>query len=231
MPPWDMVEALGTWFAGVATAGSLFLGFSILRSDRKKEQRSQALRFVYWDEGRLGLRKGYATLTQYEPPFTYRVVVHNTSDQPIVRPMLELRRMPPRTAKRKFGRQSFVDYYPREDVGGHKLKLLKNFDDYRNWYLPPRAFIDRTIELPAAPDIFWTWISFVDATGTSWRRDLATGKLSRNKGPVYVDLAGPRVYRFDGPISRLLRSVASGLYALIERIRYRDRPSDAESQD
>jgi hypothetical protein len=41
-PPWDMVEALGTWFAGIATAGSLFLGFTILRSDRKKAEREQA---------------------------------------------------------------------------------------------------------------------------------------------------------------------------------------------
>jgi hypothetical protein len=48
MPPWDMVEALGTWFAGVATAGSFWLGFSILRSDRKKEEWSQARRFHIW---------------------------------------------------------------------------------------------------------------------------------------------------------------------------------------
>ncbi len=37
-----MVEAIGTWFAGVATALALLLGFKIMRDDRKKEERDQA---------------------------------------------------------------------------------------------------------------------------------------------------------------------------------------------
>lgn len=39
---WNMVEAIGTWFAGVATALALLLGFKIMRDDRKKEERDQA---------------------------------------------------------------------------------------------------------------------------------------------------------------------------------------------
>lgn len=43
-----MLEALGTWFAGVATAGSFWLGFTILRSDRKREERAQAAKIAIY---------------------------------------------------------------------------------------------------------------------------------------------------------------------------------------
>jgi hypothetical protein len=70
---------VATWFTGVVTAGSFWLGFTILRSDRKKEERSQASRFLIWSfiKGRLewdGLE--------------LVVSVWNTSDQPIFLPML-----------------------------------------------------------------------------------------------------------------------------------------------
>ena len=51
-----MVEAIGTWFAGVVTAGSFWLGFTILRSDRKKEERAQASRFVVWSLSSTAMR-------------------------------------------------------------------------------------------------------------------------------------------------------------------------------
>jgi hypothetical protein len=79
MPPWDIVEALGTWFAGVATAGSFWLGFSILRSDRKKEERSQALRFLIWSSVISRPEWGGPQLV---------VSVWNRSDQSIFLPML-----------------------------------------------------------------------------------------------------------------------------------------------
>jgi hypothetical protein len=34
---WNMVEAIGTWFAGAVTAGTFFLGFAILRSESYEE--------------------------------------------------------------------------------------------------------------------------------------------------------------------------------------------------
>jgi hypothetical protein len=37
-----MLEALGTWFAGVVTAGSLLLGLTILRHDRQRQLVEQA---------------------------------------------------------------------------------------------------------------------------------------------------------------------------------------------
>jgi hypothetical protein len=51
MPPWydkllhpSLWEwgDVATWFTGIVTAGSFWLGFTILRSDRKREERSQA---------------------------------------------------------------------------------------------------------------------------------------------------------------------------------------------
>jgi hypothetical protein len=38
---WDWGD-VATWITGILTAGTLWLGFTILRSDRKKEERSQA---------------------------------------------------------------------------------------------------------------------------------------------------------------------------------------------
>jgi hypothetical protein len=70
-----MVEALGTWFAGVATAGSFWLGFSILRRDRKKEASEQAQRVITSSAHsmRAGIDAG-EDITLY---------VENASDRPI----------------------------------------------------------------------------------------------------------------------------------------------------
>jgi cbb3-type cytochrome oxidase subunit 3 len=45
---WNMVEAIGTWFAGIFTALALLLGIKIMLDDRKKEERAQAARFLIW---------------------------------------------------------------------------------------------------------------------------------------------------------------------------------------
>lgn len=50
-------EALGTWFSGILTAGSLILGFSILRRDRQREERAQAAKVSAWFEGHLFAKK------------------------------------------------------------------------------------------------------------------------------------------------------------------------------
>jgi len=78
----NMVEALGTWFAGVATAGSLWLGFTILRSDRKKEERSQASRFLIWSDG-IELADGSADGSTDGSHLDYILRVWNTSDMAI----------------------------------------------------------------------------------------------------------------------------------------------------
>jgi hypothetical protein len=46
--PWAAIEALGTWFGGIATAGSLWLGFMLLRGDRLREVRAQASQVVIY---------------------------------------------------------------------------------------------------------------------------------------------------------------------------------------
>jgi len=75
-----MVEALGTWFAGIATAGSLFLGFTILRSDRKKAEREQAEQVVV--SSILSMRAGE------DAGDDMTIHVHNTSPKPIRSPTL-----------------------------------------------------------------------------------------------------------------------------------------------
>jgi hypothetical protein len=70
---WNKVEAVGTWFAGIATAGSLWLGFTILRSDRKREERSQADKIDIYSQSHWGVDD----VKQVD------VRVWNHSDQPI----------------------------------------------------------------------------------------------------------------------------------------------------
>jgi hypothetical protein len=78
---WNMLEALGTWFAGVATAGSFWLGFTTLRSDRKREERAQAAKIAIYFERFL---KDH----QREAGLQLRVRVWNHSEQPIFRTSL-----------------------------------------------------------------------------------------------------------------------------------------------
>jgi hypothetical protein len=69
-----MVEALGTWFAGAVTAGSFWLGFSILRSDRKNEERAQAAKVAILPE---------SFPDTSEDDWRLRIRVWNHSDRPI----------------------------------------------------------------------------------------------------------------------------------------------------
>jgi hypothetical protein len=64
---------------GFFTAGSLFLGFSILRSDRRRAERAQAAKFLIW----------YFIEESEKRPDPHLVVyVWNTSDQPIFLPTI-----------------------------------------------------------------------------------------------------------------------------------------------
>ena len=149
MPPWDMVEALGTWFAGVATAGSFWLGFSILRSDRKKEERSLALRFIIWS--------AVISRAEWEGPQLV-VSVRNTSDQPIFLPML-------------IGNPRDVGpgkLFPSDQTGILEPQLLPGHEseahvqlgqDYRE----PEGLL----------------VTFTDAMGREWVHELDTGRLRK----------------------------------------------------
>ncbi|MFD6329466.1 hypothetical protein ACFWGI_07815 [Streptomyces niveus] len=65
-----------TWLSSFLTGGSLLLGFHILLRDRKKEERSEALKVVCWREDSSDVSE------------TWTVHVLNTADRPITYPRL-----------------------------------------------------------------------------------------------------------------------------------------------
>jgi hypothetical protein len=151
MPPWDMVEALGTWFAGVATAGSFWLGFSILRSDRKKEEWSQARRFHIW------------TLETFPPDreeAQLAVFVWNTSDQPIFMPML-------------IGnpRDDAVKLFPSEQTGVLEAHLRPGYESEAHTPMGSDHRVPEGLR-----------VTFTDASGTEWVRELDSGRLRKARG-------------------------------------------------
>lgn len=64
------IGSLAEWVSGLATAGSLFLGFSILRRDRQKDDQAEAAQVVTWFIN--------------EPDGTVQLNVTNGGSRPIV---------------------------------------------------------------------------------------------------------------------------------------------------
>jgi hypothetical protein len=64
------------WISGLATAGSLFLGFTILRGDRRKAEAPEATQVVTWFVN--------------QPDGNVELVITNGASRPIVHVMLNL---------------------------------------------------------------------------------------------------------------------------------------------
>lgn len=141
MPPWDMVEALGTWFAGIATAGSLLLGFSILRNDRRKEESDQARRVVVWYEHPLERMPSSAVMRSIH-------YICNRSDAPIFVPRLS-------DSRGELVSPFFKDVGSGQDV---------------NWLHPDQIAVSVHESIgPSVHSLSEPIVTFQDDKGRSWR--------------------------------------------------------------
>jgi hypothetical protein len=181
-PPWDMVEALGTWFAGIATAGSLFLGFTILRSDRKKAEREQAEQVVV--SSILSMRAGE------DAGDDMTIHVHNTSPKPIRSPTLIADGRRPKQVIRDLQQAGGQDELIQTLRGVNEIgpELHEGWLDRPSNPFRPIDVIqadgERTmiVKLPRPPICYTFKFSFFDAKGIYWTRDVGSHTLSKAHG-------------------------------------------------
>jgi|SRR5829696_7368077 hypothetical protein len=75
---WDWGDA-ATWFTGIATAGTLWVGFTVLWFDRRREERSQAAKIAIFSQ---------SFSETEEDDWNLRIRVWNHSDRPIIHTIL-----------------------------------------------------------------------------------------------------------------------------------------------
>jgi hypothetical protein len=179
-----MVEAIGTWFAGIVTAGSLWLGFSILRRDRTKEEREQAEQVVV--SYRLEMRSGLNAGEDVE------IYIHNTSARPIRQPIFiaEGRRTNDVIRELKQSGATSEDPLVQRLRGTDKIG-----PEMQEGWLDRSQGPDHPIEtIPAdgqkklivklsMPHICYEFLfSFFDYKGIYWTRNVVTHELTRAEG-------------------------------------------------
>jgi hypothetical protein len=140
---------VATWFTGIVTAGSFWLGFTILRSDRKKEEQSQAKRFLVWSS--------IVERPEWDGPQLV-VSAWNTSDHPIFLPTLigDLR-----------------------DVGSGKLLTSKLVGDLEPHLRPGVESELRIPVGQYQREPYGLRVTFKDAMGTEWVYELDGGRLRK----------------------------------------------------
>jgi hypothetical protein len=185
-----MVEALGTWFAGIATAGSLWLGFSILRRDRKKEAMEQAQRIITssFHERRLGGSDAGEDITLY---------VQNASDRPIRRLTFRATGRPVKKVIAEFRRASDDDTLIKRLEQTSVIETIwhEGFGErpkdptYPIDELKPDERKSLKINFGTFPGSCYEMdFSFIDANGIYWQKELRSGKLLSHKDVMWRDL-------------------------------------------
>jgi len=165
---WDWGD-VATWFTGIVTAGTFWLGFTILRSDRKKEERLQAFGIVGWDAD---MRRPYTR--------GHRIVVRNASAQPVMDVALWGRLWSAEEFDRRIGKKHYQLYFS-SDKYPEPHGVYEQFDSTDS-YLEPgdmrEIVLDSTRYFAKAYELL---LVFIDGSGVMWRRDIHTGRLSKMK--------------------------------------------------
>ena len=137
------------WVSGLLTAGSLFLGFTILRRDRDKAARSSADAFVTWVK---------AKKTDSRDGVRYETTVYgyNAGDLPILDPQVRIRQ------------------------GGDRPSMARSFGLALN-AIGPSVEAQSRFDLDLPPISSRFIVTFKDAMGQEWARDVRTAKYIRPK--------------------------------------------------
>ena len=169
---WDWGDA-GTWVTGLFTAGSLVLGFSILRNDKRKEERSEAAKVHArtvgtWDNSD----------KSNEFPYGVRIKAISRSETP----MFEVRMYAVPIRKKRLHRMSRQS--PNESfMTDAQLKQLDigeaYFDLGADDLLEAGDIIAGLFELSADPKYYNTHVEFSDINAMRWIRPADSWELIR----------------------------------------------------
>jgi hypothetical protein len=192
---------VATWFTGVLTGGSLLLGFSILRNDRRKEERAKVSDIVCWYR-EISADK-YAKVYPGEEPssedrFFYRVALHNLSPRPVLYAQIDIH-------ERRFSeiRSQFSDEDLRHmDYPGFIAASVKPFgmsaslegrpkkkDGHYGHYRVVATEIYTSqmcktyIPLPWPAEFYTVNVVFFDSSNLQWCADLTHKRLQRYNWP------------------------------------------------
>lgn len=169
---WGPVSA---WVGSILTAGSLWLGFSILKRDRKVARQKQAAKFLCW----------YTNDWDYQPdpnyPWKVDFQAHNTSRQIVVNAFINIRFNP--KAREESQVESSIEEILNEgvkraiieDAWGYGLSFSDNTGKNRVTEFTPDTRAYCQTRLPAEPARYHIQVTFMDAKGDTWLKEL-TGR-------------------------------------------------------
>lgn len=148
---WDWGD-VATWFTGIITAGSFWLGFTILRSDRMKEERAQASK-VYIQS------QIYVDPDNPDRGRQLHIGVRNDSDRPIY--LYGLRGLHKNEIER-YGTKFSFGMRPKEmEPGGAGIPI-----DYDKLEQTNEKRLD---------------LIFIDSSHVGWKYNLGRQKLSKHR--------------------------------------------------
>jgi hypothetical protein len=172
---------VATWVQGIATVGTLWLGLTILRSDRKKAERAQAAQITVWRD----TDETWKQSPEYDSSQTHWVLnVWNTSTQPVTRPFI---RFVPYT-RREFEKteNSHMDY--DRLVKMTPFLISAEFEDAR-LSLDPGQRVHMVVSVQEVL-VKKVLLQFNDAAGTQWTKDMSTSTLWKYRDvelPAWAD--------------------------------------------
>jgi hypothetical protein len=168
---------VATWVTGSITAGSLWLGFSILRSDHKKEERAQAQRVLAWSDDRIHIPEEWKALPPgLLQPHQATINVTNSSEHPVVHYFVYAEPLTERQLRTRAGKtvaRSLMASTRFSNAPSADLKVVST------QALPAGQSITVRINMPVIPIAYDLFLRFSDINGRDWTRSVKTSKLWR----------------------------------------------------
>lgn len=168
-----------TWLAALFTSASVgFLAAAYLR-DRRETAEAQARRVIVWVE-RL------SDTASLSPSF--KIFVRNTSDQPIREVWFEIRGRSPEACEK-----ALRGLAPAQAQAIHQRmtpdnpvasQLLMIWDSVETKEVLPGSRSSAALSLDHTPLFYDYYLTFMDAVGRKWRRDLQYDSLTRTEAKV-----------------------------------------------
>jgi hypothetical protein len=177
---WDWGD-VATWVQGVATAGSLWLGFGILRSDRKREERAQA--------AKIHARLVAPFVIEPDLEGACTVFVVNRSDSPIfsVHPLATP--LPPtQRLAIKGTNSSYRHLTDSELINGPQIEIGTFMRDGKGIStVEPGEELGAALDLPFSSAFYSIRVEFSDINGVRWIRPVDSHnffKYTRKHYPI-----------------------------------------------